>query len=135
MTEPFFLNMRHILRLHERSLALYGGQSGIRDRNAIESAMAAPHNAYQYSQEEDLVALATIYAIRLSQCQGFLDGNKRTGAASAIAFLRLNGVPFKADKKLQLEIAAIICRYAEVSEQDRMEEQKALEHAFRRGCS
>jgi len=37
--------------------------------------------------------LAAHYAVRLAQNHAFADGNKRTGIASALVFLSLNGSP------------------------------------------
>lgn len=36
--------------------------------------------------------IAAAYAFHIAQAQAFLDGNKRTGIASALIFLKVNGV-------------------------------------------
>lgn len=36
--------------------------------------------------------VAASYAFHLAEAQAFLDGNKRTGVATALVFLALNGV-------------------------------------------
>ena len=36
--------------------------------------------------------MAAAYAFHLAEAQAFLDGNKRTGIAAALTFLRLNGL-------------------------------------------
>jgi death-on-curing protein len=69
----------------------YGGSDEIRDLGMIESAIAQGGNAYHYANA-DLFGIAAAYAYHLAERQAFIDGNKRTGAASALAFLHLNGV-------------------------------------------
>ena len=49
-----------------------------------------PQNAWFYGQG-DLYDVAAAYAFHLAESQAFLDGNKRTGMAAAITFLKLNG--------------------------------------------
>lgn len=87
---PFFLDMALVDELHERSLTLYGGTSGCRDRGGVESAMGAAQAAYYYGHG-DHFDIAAAYAFHIAQAQAFLDGNKRTAIASAIAFLAGNG--------------------------------------------
>ena len=45
----------------------------------------------------DFFDVAAAYAFHLAESQAFLDGNKRVGSASALAFLRLNGHPVLVD--------------------------------------
>lgn len=62
----------------------------MRDSAAFESAVIQPQNAWFYAQG-DLFDVAAAYAFHLAESQAFLDGNKRTGMAAALTFLRLNG--------------------------------------------
>lgn len=87
---PRFLTSRQVRELHRISLAEHGGLPGIRDPGAVESALAAAKNVWFYGSA-DLHELAAAYAFHLAECQAFLDGNKRVAAASAVAFLVLNG--------------------------------------------
>ena len=52
--------------------------------------MASAQNTWAYAGG-DLFDIAAAYAFHLAESQAFLDGNKRTGAGSAIVFLVLNG--------------------------------------------
>src|SRR3954466_3207073 len=88
--EPFFLSLDQVMPLHLVSLAKHGGIAGARDSGAIESALVSAQNAWFYANA-DLFEIAAAYAFHIAQSQAFLDGNKRTGAASAIAFLTSNG--------------------------------------------
>jgi len=71
-------------------LEQHGGQDGLRDEAAFESAVLHPRNIWYYAQG-DLFDVAAAYAFHLSQSQALLDGNKRTGMAAALIFLKLNG--------------------------------------------
>ena len=79
-----------VLAIHDRQLAEHGGADGIRDRNAIESALARPLNLAAYGNP-DAADLAPAYAYGLASNHGFLDGNKRTAWVAARLFLADNG--------------------------------------------
>jgi death-on-curing protein len=52
--------------------------------------------------------VAAAYAFHLAESQAFLDGNKRTGIAVALVFLRLNGVTVpRATEELYAAMIAI----------------------------
>lgn len=91
MDEPAFLTLDEVILLHRISLDEHGGAHGIRDQGAFESAVAQPMNDYWYGHA-DLFGVAAAYAFHIAEAQAFLDGNKRTAIASALAFLELNGV-------------------------------------------
>lgn len=91
MKEPAFLSREQVLELHRRSLEQHGGLDGLREPGLFESALMQPEAAYYYRQG-DLADIAAAYAYHLAQNQPFLDGNKRTAAASALTFLEINGV-------------------------------------------
>jgi len=90
MSEPVWLPLDLIIRLHDRQIDLHGGLAGTRDPGLLESAIARPLNAWSYG-EEDLFTLATLYAAGLIRNHPFLDGNKRIGFLSALLFLEANG--------------------------------------------
>lgn len=94
--EPAFLSLAEVLYLHGQSLARFGGSDGIRDLGLVASALGSAQNTFWYGQG-DLFDIAATYAFHLAESQAFVDGNKRTAVASAIAFLRKNGVQFPKD--------------------------------------
>ena len=67
-------------------------------QNAGFSAINQPINTYLYS-DCDLFDIAAAYAFHIAQAQSFLDGNKRTAVAAAVAFLGLNGIPADFDSR------------------------------------
>jgi death-on-curing protein len=56
-------------------------------------ALGSAQNAFWYGYG-NLFDVIAAYAFHIVESQAFVDGNKRTAAASAISFLRLNGVRF-----------------------------------------
>ncbi len=88
--EPEWLSLDLALAVHDRQLAEHGGPSGVRDRGALESALARPVNRWNYG-EDDFCALAAAYAFGIARNHPFTDGNKRTAWVFARLFLRVNG--------------------------------------------
>jgi death-on-curing protein len=81
------------LAAHQALLAEFGGPVGVRDTNALGSALARPRNLAAYG-EPDISALAAAYAYGVMRNHPFVDGNKRTGFAIALVFLLDNGSEF-----------------------------------------
>jgi death on curing protein len=106
--EPRFLKLAEVLYLHDESLVRFGGSSGVRDPGLVESALGSAQNAFWYGHG-NLFDIAAAYAFHIAESQAFVDGSKRTAAAAAISFLRLNGVRFPKDDgsvyKAMIEIA------------------------------
>ncbi|MBK7926410.1 MAG: type II toxin-antitoxin system death-on-curing family toxin [Bryobacterales bacterium] len=75
------------LAIHARVVELFGGLPGVRDRGALESALARPRSGYY----RDLIEEAAALWESLSQNHPFLDGNKRAAVTITAAFLRMNG--------------------------------------------
>jgi death-on-curing protein len=91
MNEPVFLSREAVDLIHEDSLRAFGGADGVRDENALESALAQPMHEHFYRQT-DLFAIAAAYAFHVAENQPYLDGNKRTGLLCALNFLAQNGM-------------------------------------------
>lgn len=90
MSEPEFLTVDEVFRIHARSLAEHGGSEGVRDQGLVESALASAKNVFYYGGG-DQFDVAAAYAFHLAESQAFIDGNKRTAVASALVFLAKNG--------------------------------------------
>ena len=105
MATPWFLDLAHALRLHRSLIEHYGGADGIRDIGLLQSAVAMPQVAYggEYLHG-DLFEMAAAYLFHIVQNHPFLDGNKRTGAASAIVFLALNEIEIDDDEQGLVEL-------------------------------
>ena len=87
----FYLSIDDVLAAHARLIATFGGAEGVRDRAALEAALARPQSGYY----QDVVEQAAALLESLSQNQAFIDGNKRTAIAVTAAFLRVNGYLFE----------------------------------------
>ncbi len=91
--EPVFLDLEDVLRLHEQSIRLYGGQAGLRDRGLLESAVLAVQQTFDGELlYRDLAAVAAALWHGIVQNHPFVDGNKRTGLRAADTFLLINGL-------------------------------------------
>jgi death on curing protein len=84
-----FLELAELDELHSDSLKRFGGTAGTRERGLLESALGAAINTSLYG-DGDVFEVAAAYAFHIAEAQAFLDGNKRTAIASALAFLALN---------------------------------------------
>ena len=76
-----------VIAVHAQLIARFGGALGIRDRGALESALARPQSGYY----TDLIQEAAALWESLSQNHPFVDGNKRVAVTTMAAFLRVNG--------------------------------------------
>jgi death-on-curing family protein len=92
--DPEFLTLEEVVEIHRDQLAHWGGSDGIRDRGAIESAIAVPSASFGGEfLHDDLFQMAAAYAFHIAEAQAFLDGNKRTGLNAALMFLLWNQAP------------------------------------------
>jgi death-on-curing protein len=96
--EPRWISKRALLLLHEESLAVFGGASGLRDEGLLESALARPLNTHAYNEDCTLAELAASYAFGLAKNHAFVDGNKRAAFLSIGLFLAINGLKLVADQ-------------------------------------
>lgn len=76
--------------LHDESLVMHGGASGVRDEALLDSALNRAPNLAHYGQP-DYAELAAAYGVALAKNHPFVDGNKRVAFLSVGVFLMLNG--------------------------------------------
>ncbi|MDR0728145.1 MAG: type II toxin-antitoxin system death-on-curing family toxin [Puniceicoccales bacterium] len=81
-----------VIALHEKAIAADGGEPGILNPSALESALFAPRRYWYYTSAPTIIGAAAVYIHRLCFCHAFFDGNKRTALASGMTFLDLNGL-------------------------------------------
>ena len=96
MKEPFWIDEREVLALHNRLLALDGGPPGVRDAGLLLSALARPRQLYAYGEKPTIEQMAAAYIAGIIRNHPFVDGNKRTGFVVGVLFLELNGKRFSA---------------------------------------
>lgn len=98
MDEPIWLSRQVVEILHLEQIAEHGGRPGIRDENALESALARPRHLLTYRQSPTLPRLAAALCIGLAKGHPFVDGNKRVALLATYAFLAVNNLVLDADE-------------------------------------
>lgn len=83
-----FMSVEDVLELHAMQLESYGGATGVRESELLESAVMTPQGFFggQYVHG-DIYEMAAAYAFHIDENQPFVDGNKRAALASALVFL------------------------------------------------
>lgn len=88
-----YISLEQVLDLHRLQIQRFGGSAGLRDRGALEAAVARPQMTFG---GEDLYpdvpgkAAALLHSLVMNH--PFVDGNKRVGAHACILFLLSNDV-------------------------------------------
>ena len=87
-----YLSISEVFELHDRIISSSGGSRGLRDLNALESAVNQPRQTFdQKDLYPDIVTKAAALCFSLVMNHPFVDGNKRVGHAAMETFLILNG--------------------------------------------
>jgi death on curing protein len=81
-----------VIAIHEQVLAAHGGGTGVRSRELLESAVAAPQATMMGAPLiSDPIDIAAAYLFYLCGNHPFVDGNKRMALATCLVFLCENG--------------------------------------------
>lgn len=87
-----YLSIAQVEELHRLQITRFGGRPGLRDRGALEAAVARPSATFGGEDlYPDLPAKAAALMHSLVQNHPFVDGNKRVGAHAAVLLLVANG--------------------------------------------
>lgn len=82
-----------VLAIHAEVLAAHGGSPGLRSRELLESAIAAPQATMMgETMMSDPIDIAAAYFFYLCSNHPFVDGNKRVALATCLVFLCENGL-------------------------------------------
>lgn len=82
-----------VLAIHAAVLAAHGGSSGLRSRDLLESALAAPLAAMSGTPLiSDPIEIAAAYLFYLCRNDAFLDASKPAALATCLVFLSENGL-------------------------------------------
>jgi death-on-curing protein len=95
-SEPKWLTRIVVDAIHYDQLREHGGLPGVRDENALESALARPKQKWHYAESKDLNSLAAAYSFGLVTSHPYRDGNKRIGFLAMVTFLGVNNREFDA---------------------------------------
>ena len=105
------LTLNEVLDLYRQVMEQSGGAVGIRDLNALESAVAQPRMTFGGEElYPTVVGKASALGFSLVMNHPFVDGNKRIGHAAMETFLVLNGFEINASvdeqERVILQLAA-----------------------------
>jgi death on curing protein len=85
--ERVYLTVAEVVAIHHHQIEEYGGELGLLNQGALESAVFRPQTGYYNDLSEEAAALLE----SLVNNHPFVDGNKRVGFAAAHTFLLVNG--------------------------------------------
>lgn len=93
--EPTWLDEEFVVEAHDRTISVHGGLGGVRDKGALQSALARPFHKWNY-RVADLFELAAAYGFGLARNHAFADRNKRIAFIATRFFLLDHGVTLTA---------------------------------------
>jgi len=106
--EPTWLSRVVVDAIHNDQMREHGGLRGIRDANALESALARPQQKWHYDNATAVPMLSAAYAFGLVKNHPYRDGNKRIGFLAMVTFLGVSGYAFSAtDAEIVTEILTL----------------------------
>jgi len=95
MAERVYLTVAEVIAIHHHQIEEYGGEHGLLNQGALESAVFRPQTGYYSDLNEEAAALLE----SLVNNHPFVDGNKRVGFAAAHTFLLMNGFDLNVSSK------------------------------------
>jgi death-on-curing protein len=115
-----YLTAEQVLFIHYRLVSETGGEHGVRDIGLLESAIARPRATFDKQElYKNIFEKAAALMESLVNNHPFIDGNKRTGIACTVLFLRQNGILFSAKnsdlEKFTLRVASSKIKLSEIS--------------------
>ncbi len=112
-----FLTVDEVIEIHTTLIQTYGGLDGIRDMGLLISAIEMP-KASMFGEflHPTFFDKAAAYLFHIVCNHPFLDGNKRTGATSALVFLDMNEINIEFDEN-QFEELVVQVAQSKVSKE------------------
>ncbi|MEQ8763382.1 MAG: type II toxin-antitoxin system death-on-curing family toxin [Planctomycetota bacterium] len=108
---PRFLELAEVIEVHRDQIERYGGPPGVRDLRVLLSAVGMPQVGFAETYAHvDIYEMAAAYLFHITRNHPFVDGNKRTGLASALIFLSLNGIELEVRTKSLVEMVESVAR-------------------------
>ncbi len=106
-----FLSVEEVIQIHDNLVSEYGGLDGIRDMGLLISAIEMP-KASMFGEylHDSIFDKAAAYLFHIVCNYAFLNGNKRTGAATTLIFLNLNSHLVKYNMK---DFEEMVCKVAQ----------------------
>ena len=93
-----YLTVAEVLYIHEKSIRVFGGETGILSTGALENCVELPKMKIYGEEPSDTLWMKAAHILHcIVTRHPFLDGNKRTGWVAAKIFLKLNGYSLNPD--------------------------------------
>jgi death-on-curing protein len=127
--EPRWLSRIEVDAIHHDQLREHGGLPGIRDENALESALARPRQKWHLAKHAHVPMLAAAYAFDFVRNHPYRDGNKRIGFLALVTFLGLNVHDLTAT---DAEVVAMIMALADGSASEKSLADWIRQHSSRK---
>ena len=102
--EPAWVDRVVLDAVHVDQLREHGGRPGIRDENALESALARAKHRWRYVPRSELPTLDAAYGWGLATSHAYRDGNKRVAFLAMAVFLELNGYRLEAPESEVVQV-------------------------------
>jgi death-on-curing protein len=103
------IDLEKVLRLHDKSIELYGGGHGLRDKNLLLASIARPFQTFDQQDlyQSPIKKAAAIFESLIIN-HPFIDGNKRTAYLMSRYVLSLYHLDIMAfeDEKYNMTISA-----------------------------
>jgi death-on-curing protein len=92
--EPVWVPVEAVIACNAEEVAKTGEPHDLRDRAALQRALAHPWNVWVYFMDRDIGVLAARLYTSIANARAFAEGNKRTAFRAAVAFIEANGYAF-----------------------------------------
>ena len=92
--EPHWVAADAVVAFNREEVEKSGEPHELRDRAALQRALAHPWNVWVYFLDRDVAVLSARLYTSLADARAFAAGNKRTAFRAAVAFVEANGYVF-----------------------------------------
>ncbi len=94
------ISIEEVLKLHELSIRFFGGSSGTRDMDMLESAIARPFQTFgEIELYPTIFDKSAALLESIVKNHPFVDGNKRTGFLAVLLLLKKSKIKLLASEE------------------------------------
>ena len=113
------ISIQETVYIHNLLIKTFGGSSGVRDFQALESALSRPFQTFDNVElYPSIIEKAASLLESLLANHPFVDGNKRTGYVLMRLFLKKNGMDIVADEETKyqfvIDVASGVKHYDDI---------------------
>ena len=113
------ISIQETVYIHNLLIKTFGGSSGVRDFQALESALSRPFQTFDNVElYPSVIEKAASLLESILANHPFVDGNKRTGYVLTRLFLKKNGMDIIADEETKyrfvIDVASGVKRYEDI---------------------